>query len=106
MDGPVRALQTFSLCERQVPPSLITLHHLVPKERGGKAEHRTPMCKPCHKQLHAIFTNRELEQRYASLEALWSAEPLQAFLRWIRKQQAGRTFRTVMAAGRSKRRRR
>jgi 5-methylcytosine-specific restriction endonuclease McrA len=45
--------QPCSLCERLVPADLITLHHLKPRERGGKAEHRTPLCKPCHKQLHA-----------------------------------------------------
>jgi hypothetical protein len=32
--------QSCSLCERLVPRDLITLHHLKPKQRGGKAEHR------------------------------------------------------------------
>src|SRR4051812_32164898 len=45
--------QACTLCGREVPKSLITLHHLTPKQRGGKSEHRTAMCKPCHKQLHA-----------------------------------------------------
>ncbi len=96
--------QTCSLCLRQVPSRLITLHHLTPKQRGGKAEHRTPMCKPCHRQLHALFTNKELEQKYASIPALREAEALQPFLRWIRKQKADRVFRTIDANGRSKRR--
>ena len=47
-----------SLCGRDVPKNLMTLHHLTPKQKGGKAEHRTPMCKPCHKQLHATFSNK------------------------------------------------
>ena len=51
---------TCELCLRKVPPQLITQHHLMPKQKGGKAEHKTPLCKPCHKQVHAIFTNREL----------------------------------------------
>ena len=75
-----------SLCGRRVPISMITLHHLTPKERGGKPEHRVPMCRPCHKQIHALFDNRELEQRYSQLRALRSAPDLQKFVRWIRKQ--------------------
>ena len=98
--------EACSLCERKVPPTLITQHHLTPKERGGKAEHKTPMCKPCHKQLHAVFTNKELEQRYASIEALRSAESLQPFLKWIRKQRAERVFQTALANHRAGRRRR
>ena len=98
------ALQTCTLCERQVPGNLITQHHLTPKARGGKAEHKTPLCKPCHKQLHALFSNKELEQQFASLEALKSADSLQPFLKWIRKQKADRVFRTVDANRRGRRR--
>src|SRR6185437_13704976 len=56
-----------TLCERSVPKRLITLHHLKPRQKGGKAEHRTPLCKPCHKQLHATFSNTDLAQLYDSI---------------------------------------
>ena len=88
-----------SLCERLIPPQLITLHHLKPRERGGKAEHRTPLCKPCHKQLHATYSNKELERSLDSLELLRQADELQPFLRWIRKQKPDRNFQTLMAHG-------
>ena len=101
---PLPDLQTCSLCERQVPTGLITQHHLTPKARGGKAEHKTPLCKPCHKQLHALFSNKELERQYASIDALKSAETLQPFLKWIRKQKGARVFRTIDANRRSRRR--
>jgi hypothetical protein len=91
--------QPCSLCQRRVPPNLITLHHLKPKERGGKAEHRTPLCKPCHKQLHATYSNKELDQRLDSLASLRQAEELQPFLRWIQKQKPDRNFRTLMSHG-------
>jgi 5-methylcytosine-specific restriction endonuclease McrA len=87
-----------ALCRRRVPPDLVTLHHLKPRERGGKAEHRTPLCKPCHKQLHAVFSNKELEQRYDSIEALRSAPQLAAFLKWIGKQKPDRNFRTMRSS--------
>jgi 5-methylcytosine-specific restriction protein A len=83
------------LCGRDVPRSLITLHHLTPKEKGGKAEHRTPLCKPCHKQLHATFGNADMARTYASIPALLKAPQLQPFLKWIRKQKPDRNFCTI-----------
>ena len=86
------------LCGRDVPSSMITLHHLTPREKGGKAEHRTPLCKPCHKQLHAMFGNRELAREYSTLAVLREAESLQPFLKWIRKQKPDRNFRTITSS--------
>ncbi|MGA2498815.1 MAG: HNH endonuclease signature motif containing protein [Tepidisphaeraceae bacterium] len=87
------------LCRRQVPRRLITLHHLAPKVKGGRAEDRVPLCRPCHKQLHAMFSNSDLARVYDSLEALQSAPQLRPFLKWIRKQKPGRNFRTVTCNG-------
>jgi hypothetical protein len=89
--------ETCQLCGREVPRDLITLHHLTPKQRGGKAHHRAPLCKPCHKQIHAAFTNVELERVYHSLELLRAAPQLQSFLKWVRKQKPHRTFRTIQS---------
>jgi hypothetical protein len=94
-----------SLCDREVPPHLLTLHHLTPKQKGGKAEDRAPMCRPCHKQLHALFSNTQLAREYASLEALKAAPQLAPFLKWIRKQKCDRNFRTVKANSHPRRRR-
>jgi len=93
----VAGFRRCALCHREVPAELITLHHLHPKSRGGKARQRTPLCKPCHKQLHATFSNVELEKLYPTLEALRSAPKLQPFLKWIRKQKPGRNFRTIQS---------
>ncbi|MGF1635072.1 MAG: HNH endonuclease [Phycisphaerae bacterium] len=82
------------LCGREVPPHLLTLHHTRPKQRGGKAEHRRPLCKPCHKQVHAVFTNKELEREFDTVEKLQAAERLGPFLTWIRKQKPWRNFKT------------
>ena len=89
------APQPCSLCQRLIPPHLITLHHLKPKQRGGKAEHRTPLCKPCHKQLHATYSNKHLDQELASIDSLRTAPELQPFLTWIKKQKPDRNFRTI-----------
>jgi 5-methylcytosine-specific restriction protein A len=83
------------LCQRKVPPGLITQHHLRPKQKGGKAEHRAPLCKPCHKQVHATFGNTDLARVYDSVESLRKAPLLKPFLKWIRKQSPDRNFGTV-----------
>jgi 5-methylcytosine-specific restriction protein A len=88
-----------TLCERDVPARLITQHHLTPRQKGGRAEHRTPLCKPCHKQVHAMFGNTELARVYDSIESLREARALQPFLKWIRKQSPGRNFRTHRSRG-------
>src|SRR5215218_281736 len=99
MNGTDSPSRTCQLCERDVPREMITLHHLKPKEKGGKAEDRTPLCRPCHKQLHAVYSNADLAKSYADLPSLRSATELQGFLKWIKKQQPHRTFRTAMSEG-------
>ena len=92
-----RTPQHCGLCGREVPARLITLHHLTPKQKGGKAEDRTPLCRPCHKQLHAVFSNTHLAKVYPTLQSLREARELQPFLKWIRKQKPNRNFRTAMS---------
>ena len=94
---PVRDVDVHrcELCGRAVPERLITQHHLTPREKGGKAEHRTPMCRPCHKQVHATFSNADLARTYPDVAALRGAPLLQPFLKWIRRQNPNRNFRTV-----------
>jgi hypothetical protein len=86
------------LCQRRVPPRLITLHHLKPKSRGGTAEHRVPLCKPCHKQVHATFDNKTLDRELSQLEHLRQHPLLQPFLKWIRKQPPESLVQTRMSS--------
>jgi hypothetical protein len=83
------------LCGRIVPAHLITLHHLRPRQKGGQAECRVPLCRPCHKQLHAVFGNADLARMYPTIQSLRSAPLLASFLKWIRRQKPDRVFRTA-----------
>ena len=47
-----------AICERNVET---TRHHLTPQNRTESTA--TPVCDPCHCQIHAVFTNHELKQR-------------------------------------------
>ena len=97
---------TCQLCGRDVPRGMITLHHLRPRQKGGMAEDRTPLCRPCHKQLHALFSNKDLDRSLDSLDRLRAEPRLDPFLKWIRKQKPDRNFRTDMANSHPMRRKR
>jgi 5-methylcytosine-specific restriction endonuclease McrA len=62
-----------------------TDHHLVPKSRGGKDT--KSICRDCHKAIHAVFTNEELETTYNTVEALMAHEELAKMIRFIAKQR-------------------
>lgn len=79
---------TCALCRRIVPderipdPQVVQEHHLRPEER---AESPTVMlCRPCHKQIHALFTNEELRESYDTIQALRDADRLDEYIEWIR----------------------
>lgn len=106
-DKPARPVQAEPLCQfcgRSVPAAMITQHHLLPREHGGKPEHRLPFCTPCHKQVHAVFSNKQLAESYATLDSLRAAPELATFLAWIRKQRPDRNFRATTSKAHPKRR--
>ena len=56
------------LCEREDVE--ITIHHLLPKEMGGTFGPTANLCIPCHKQIHALYTNEEIAARLTSIDQL------------------------------------
>jgi 5-methylcytosine-specific restriction enzyme A len=79
---------TCTLCRRVIPderiadPQVVQEHHLRPEERATSPT--VMLCRPCHKQVHAVFTNEELREDHDSIETLQSADRLQGYLAWIR----------------------
>lgn len=79
---------TCALCRRIVPdeaiddPQVIQEHHLRPEERATSPT--VMLCRPCHDQIHAVFTNEELRASYDTIDALRDAERLAGYLSWIR----------------------
>jgi hypothetical protein len=89
-DAPNKQCQ---LCGRVV--ASVTRHHLVPKTRLRKHKRRTgetrqtelvDLCRPCHSTIHVHLTEKQLEQDYASLEALRQHPEIARFIKWVRKQ--------------------
>lgn len=81
------------LCRRRI--SNLTKHHLIPRmrHRNKKAQkqfdRRTMTariawpCKPCHKQVHALFSEKALAQSYHTVAALRQHPDVYKFIEWI-----------------------
>ena len=84
---------TCGLCERDV--DALTVHHLVPRSRlkKGDAVPTVSICSACHRQIHALFDNRELADEYNTVERLRDEPRMQRFLRWIRKVDPNKRVR-------------
>jgi 5-methylcytosine-specific restriction enzyme A len=63
-----------------------TVHHLLPKEMGGTFGPTANLCIPCHKQIHALYTNEEIAARLTTLRELREDEKLSRFIHWLGKQ--------------------
>ena len=60
-------------------------HHLVPKSRGGKVTET--ICRDCHTAIHSVFTNKELEREYSTIDALMAHEEFAKMIAHIAKQR-------------------
>jgi hypothetical protein len=84
------------LCQRVV--SERTRHHLIPRtrhrkkrtqrtfERSEMKERIAMLCRPCHRHIHAVLSNKELESDYNTLEALAAHPEVKKFTDWIRNK--------------------
>ena len=71
----------------------LTKHHLLPREEGGTVEHIELLCEACHKQIHALYTNKELGVRLNTLEKLKEDSKIKKYIRFIKKQPAGKKIK-------------
>lgn len=82
------------LCLRPLPPDVPqSLHHLVPRLKGGARGPVVRLHAICHKEIHARFTEAELARSFSTIAALRGAERMQAFLAWISRRPPGFTSR-------------
>ncbi len=75
------------LCDRPIPPDVPqSLHHLVPKLRGGKGGPVVLLHDICHREIHASLTETELARNYATTDALRAHPRLAKFIRWVARR--------------------
>jgi len=86
------------LCQRQV--DRYTVHHLVPRARGGRFGPTANLCPTCHRQLHALFTEATLAEELNSIALLRANPQINGYLKWVRKQKSADGFKVRRANNR------
>lgn len=90
------------LCLRPIPPYVPqSLHHLVPRLKGGKGGPTVLVHHLCHKEIHATLTEAELARDYASIAALRAHPRIAAFVAWVARRPPG--FLSRVPGGRRRR---
>lgn len=94
------------LCERAV--DALIRHQLIPKtrhrsqrmRRDHKLEHLRAdalwLCQPCHEQVHAIFSEKELGDVYNTRERLLAQPDIGQFIAWLRAKPSGFVARSYL----------
>ncbi len=78
------------LCLRPIPNDVPqSLHHLIPKLKGGKGGPVILMHHICHREIHATLTETELAREYNTADALRMHPRLAKFAKWISKRPPG-----------------
>ncbi len=84
---PPEAEPLCVLCERPIPKDAPkSLHHLVPKLKGGTHGPTVLLHHLCHKEIHATLSEAELARDFATPEALRAHPRLARFVEWVRKR--------------------
>ena len=79
------------LCLREA--QRYTVHHLVPRAQGGRFGPKVWLCTTCHRQLHASFSEATLAKELNSLGMIRANPQMRKYLKWVRKQKEGASFR-------------
>ena len=84
-----KLLPVCPLCLREIPPGVPqSLHHLIPKLKGGKNGPTILVHHICHKEIHAAISEGELAKKFNSIETLKAHPRLSKFLiGWLNVRQ-------------------
>ncbi|WP_434615904.1 HNH endonuclease [Tabrizicola sp. M-4] len=78
---------TCPICLRPIPPDVPqSLHHLIPKLKGGKGGPTVLIHHICHKEIHARFSEAELARQFNTPEAIRGDLRMERFLAWIARR--------------------
>tara|TARA_B100000674_G_scaffold133712_1_gene103322 strand:+ start:131 stop:544 length:414 start_codon:yes stop_codon:yes gene_type:complete len=74
------------LCNRPIPSDAPqSVHHLIPRSKGGKNGPTVTLHHLCHKEIHITLSETELARTYNNLEALRTHPRLQSLFHGLKK---------------------
>ena len=83
-DAPEQEEVRCTLCGRVIPPGArSSLHHLVPKLKGGTHLGTVRLHQVCHSAIHARYTEAEIARRLPDPAALRDDPELARFVAWV-----------------------
>ena len=83
------------LCQRPIPSEAKqSLHHLIPKLKGGAKGPTVLLHQICHSEIHATLTEAELARDFNTIEALRAHPRLEKFVKWVGKRRPAFHSRT------------
>jgi hypothetical protein len=86
MDAP----PACPLCRRPIPPGVPqSLHHLIPRSKGGKGGPTVLLHYICHTEIHAALSEAELAKGFATIEALRAHPRIGRFVEWVARRPPG-----------------
>ena len=79
---------------------VLTKHHLIPRTRHPDKRNKRDfdravvkrtvgICRPCHAQIHAVLTEKELERGYNTVARLHAHPEIAKFAAWIAGKPRG-----------------
>jgi len=74
------------ICDRTLGDINISKHHLIPKSKGGKKSETILIHNICHQKIHSVFTEKELQKDYYTVESLRKNEEIIKFIKWVSKK--------------------
>lgn len=74
------------LCDRLIPPSEASRHHLIPKLKGGARGPTVKLHRICHGKIHSVLSEAELARDFSSIDALRDHPEIARFVHWVRKR--------------------
>lgn len=91
-----------AICGRE---ETLTRHHLIPRTRHSNKKNKRDfprplvrqivgICRPCHSQIHALLSEKELEREYNTVEKLKAHPGIAKFADWIATKPRG--FKAAM----------
>ena len=78
----------------------LTRHHLIPRTRHSNKRNKRAfdrnhvkktagICRPCHSQIHAVLSEKELERDWNTVERLLEHPEIKKFALWIQAKPTG-----------------